>query len=144
MVTSSAVPPKLKPAGLVWFGVVAFALAAVVLGTVVFFFNPVSSSFYPVCQFHRLTGWNCPSCGATRGLYALLHGHLLTATRDNALLMIGLVLVPARAAWWLKNQNYGDRKKDFFPASWLWPLLAVLLVFSVLRNLPAFAFLSPA
>ncbi len=120
------------------------ALAAVVLATVVFFFNPVTSSFYPVCQFHRLTGWNCPSCGTTRGLYALLHGHLLTAMRDNALMMIGLVLLPARAAWWLRKQKSGGQAGAFFPSSWLWPVLAVLLVFSVLRNLPAFAFLSPA
>ena len=144
MFTSSAAPPKLKPAGLVWFGVTLVALAAVVLGTVVFYFNPVTSSFYPVCQFHRLTGWNCPSCGTTRGLYALLHGHLLTAMRDNALMMIGLVLLPARAAWWLRKQKSGGQAGAFFPSSWLWPVLAVLLVFSVLRNLPAFAFLSPA
>lgn len=144
MFTSSAAPPKLKSPGLVWFGVTLAALAAVVLATVVFFFNPVTSSFYPVCQFHRLTGWNCPSCGATRGLYALLHGHLLVAMRDNALMMIGLALFPARAAWWLSKQKSGGRAGAFFPSSWLWPVLAVLLVFSVLRNLPAFAFLSPA
>jgi len=144
MFTSSAAPPKLKSPGLVWFGVTLAALAAVVLATVVFFFNPVTSSFYPVCQFHRLTGWNCPSCGTTRGLYALLHGHLLTAMRDNALMMIGLVLLPARAAWWLSKQKSGGQAGAFFPSSWLWPVLAVLLVFSVLRNLPAFAFLSPA
>ena len=144
MFTTSAAPPKLKPAGFVWFGVALFALAAAVLVAVVYFFNPVTSSFYPVCQFHRLTGWNCPSCGATRGLYALLHGQLLTATRDNALMMAALFLVPSRAVWWLKKLKAGGRASDFFPASWLWPLLAVLLVFSVLRNLPAFAFLSPA
>lgn len=144
MFTSSAAPPKLKSPGLVWFGVTLAALAAVVLATVVFFFNPVTSSFYPVCQFHRLTGWNCPSCGTTRGLYALLHGHLLTAMRDNALMMFGLALFPARAAWWLSKQKSGGQAGAFFPSSWLWPVLAVLLVFSVLRNLPAFAFLSPA
>lgn len=144
MFTSSAAPPKLKSPGLVWFGVTLAALAAVVLATVVFFFNPVTSSFYPVCQFHRLTGWNCPSCGTTRGLYALLHGHLLTAMRDNALMMIGLALFPARAAWWLSKQKSGGQAGAFFPSSWLWPVLAAILVFSVLRNLPAFAFLSPA
>ena len=144
MHSTSAVPPKLKPAGLAWFGLSLLALAAVVVGSVVYFFNPVSSSFYPVCQFHQLTGWNCPSCGATRGLYALLHGHLLTATRDNALLMALFILVPARAIWWWRRRPTGRSAGDFFPAAWLWPVLAVLLVFSVLRNLPAFAFLSPA
>ena len=144
MFTTSAVPPKLKPAGLAWFGVVLLVLAAMVVATVVYFFNPSSHSFYPVCQFHQLTGWNCPSCGVTRGLYALLHGHLVTATRDNALMVSALVLVPVRAIWWWNRKQAGRVTGDFFPVSWLWPLLAVLLVFSVLRNLPAFAFLSPA
>ena len=144
MVTTSTASSKLKSAGFVWFGAALLALAAVILCSVVYFFNPGTSSFYPVCEFHRLTGWNCPSCGVTRGLYALLHGELLTATRDNALMMAALVFVPVRAIWWWRRSAVGRGAANFFPPSWLWPLLGVLLVFSVLRNLPAFAFLSPA
>ena len=143
MFSSSAVPPKLKPASLAGFAVGLLALAWLPLAAVVFCFNPSTHAFYPVCQFHQLTGWNCPSCGATRGLYALLHGHLLTALRDNALLVAALVLLPLRGVWWLRNNSAGAAG-SFFPAVWLWPLLAGLLVFGVLRNLPAFAFLSPA
>ena len=143
MFSSTAVPPKVKPAGLAWFAVGLLVLAALVLAAVVFCFDPATHPFYPVCQFHQLTGWNCPSCGATRGLYALLHGDWRTALRDNALIMAALVLLPVRGAWWLRKKSAGSAG-PFFPPAWLWPLLAVLLVFGVLRNLPAFAFLSPA
>jgi hypothetical protein len=143
MFSSSAVPPKLKPASLAGFAVGLLALAGLPLAAVVFCFNPSTHAFYPVCQFHQLTGWNCPSCGATRGLYALLHGDWRTALRDNALMLAAMVLLPVRGAWWLRK-NSGGAAGSFFPAAWLWPLLAVLLVFGVLRNLPAFAFLSPA
>ena len=127
MFTSSAAPPKLKPAGLVWFGVTLVALAAVVLGTVVYFFNPVTSSFYPVCQFHRLTGLNCPGCGMTRAAYALLHGEFLTALHDNALFVFALATLAVRGGWFGWNQLSGRANGEFFPAKFLWPLLVVAL-----------------
>src|ERR1039458_2298384 len=88
----NATPPKISPAH-VWFAVIVLAMAAAGIAGLVFFFNPAAYSFYPVCQFHRLTGLNCPGCGGTRALYALLHGHLATALRDNALLVGGLAAV---------------------------------------------------
>lgn len=33
----------------------------------------------PACTFHRLTGWQCPTCGLTRAFCALSHGQLETA-----------------------------------------------------------------
>jgi hypothetical protein len=41
------------------------------------------------------------------------------------------------------NRARGRRNGELFRAKWLWPLLVVAVVFAVLRNLPAFAFLSP-
>ncbi|MEO5717041.1 MAG: DUF2752 domain-containing protein, partial [Chthoniobacterales bacterium] len=29
----------------------------------------------PQCVFHRLTGFPCPTCGATRAAFQFLHGH---------------------------------------------------------------------
>lgn len=118
---------------------VSLALAAGIL----FFFNPATHRFYPVCQFHRLTGLNCPGCGMTRAAYALLHGEFSAAIRDNALLVgLGLLLV-LRGAWFGWNRFRRRPNGQFFPARWLWMLLALALIFTVLRNLPAFAFLSP-
>ena len=134
-------PQKISSANARIAGIILAVLAAGIAATV-FFFNPAAHQFYPVCQFHRLTGLNCPGCGATRSLYALLHGHLATALRDNALLVGGLVAVAGRGAWFgVKKIRRQDA--EFFLPKFLWPLLVVALVFTVLRNLPAFAFLSP-
>ena len=91
-------PPKISSANARFAGIILAVMAAGIAAAV-FFFNPALHRFYPVCQFHRLTGLNCPGCGATRALYALLHGQLSTALRDNEVLVGGLLVVAGRGAW---------------------------------------------
>ncbi len=120
-------------------------VAVMVLGiaAVVFFFNPSTHKIYPTCQFHQLTGWNCPGCGMTRALYALLHGNFSVALHDNVLLVFALAGLAVRGTWFGVKRFRRQSPGEFFPVKFLWPLLIVALVFAVLRNLPAFAFLSP-
>jgi hypothetical protein len=140
----SAAPPKISNrAAPLWFAGIILAGTGLGVGAIVFFFNPATHGFYPVCTFHKLTGWNCPGCGATRACYALLHGHVSAALRDNALFVFALAALMIRALWFAANKPRGAANGDFFPTKFLWPLVIVALVFTVLRNLPAFAFLSP-
>jgi len=138
----NAAPPKLAPAN-AWFAGILLALTGLGGAAVVFCFNPATHPFYPVCQFHRLTGWNCPGCGMTRALYALLHGNFSTALHNNALLVLTLGALAVRGAWFARNKFCGRVNGEFFLIKFLWPLLVVALLFAVLRNLPAFAFLAP-
>ncbi len=141
-------PPKISPARIApsnaRFAGVVLAVTAAGIAATVYFFNPSAHHFYPVCQFHRLTGLNCPGCGGTRALYALLHGNFSVALRDNVLVIVGVAAVVARGGWFGLNQLRGRPNGHFFPPRLLVPLLVVMGVFGVLRNLPAFAFLSPS
>jgi Protein of unknown function (DUF2752) len=142
--TSTSVPPKIKtPPSLAWFAAGVLGATALGAGAVLFFFNPSTHGFYPSCLFHRLTGLNCPGCGGTRAMYALLHGDWRLALKDNALFVALLAATAARGAWFARGTIRHRPIGQFFPTKWLWPLLAVAVVFTVLRNLPAFAFLSP-
>jgi hypothetical protein len=141
---SPSAPPKIagssSPA---FFAAIVLALAALGSGAVLFFFDPTKHGFYRICVFHSLTGWNCPGCGATRAAYQLLHGHLLRALHDNAL----FVLMLAALAVWSTRLMVRRRRNQPAPANvppgvW-WAFLVVVLTFTVLRNLPAFAWLSP-
>jgi hypothetical protein len=143
---SQAVPPKIRnaaPPSLAIFAGVILGMAIAGAGAVVFFFNPSTHGFYPVCLFHALTGLNCPGCGATRALYALLHGNFLLALKDNSLFILTL------AAFLIWGANFALRKlrnqRTVFnlPPKILWAFLVVAIVFTTLRNLPAFSFLSP-
>lgn len=135
-------PPKLSSANL-WFAAAVILFVATGISAVVFFFNPSAHHFYPVCQFHRLTGLNCPGCGGTRAFYALLHGDVLSALHDNALFVLGLPWLVARGGWFALNRWRGRPNGDFFPAKFVIPLLVIIFAFGILRNLPVFAFLSP-
>ena len=140
-----AVPPKIssraKP--FVPAAIGLFVVAALVVSGTVFFFDPATHHFFPGCTFHKLTGLNCPGCGATRSLHALLHGNFLTALRDNALFVAAILLFAGRGGWFALNYFRGRENGNFFQPKLLWPWLALGLAFSVARNLPPFAFLSP-
>jgi hypothetical protein len=138
----NSVPPKLVPAN-AWFAGIILATVALGGAAVVFFFNPATHSFYPVCQFHRLTGLNCPGCGMTRALYALLHGNFFIALQYNVLLVLLLLALATRLAWFGWNKSCDRANGEFFPLKFLWPLLVVAMLFTVLRNLPPFSFLTP-
>jgi hypothetical protein len=142
---SPAVPPKIKSAtpsfGIFTVAVSGFAAAGA--GAVVFFFNPSTHGFYPICLFHQMTGLNCPGCGMTRALYALLHGHFQAALKDNALFLAVLAGLAVRGAWFTGKKISSRPAGQFLSANILWPVLIVAVIFTVLRNLPAFEFLSP-
>jgi Protein of unknown function (DUF2752) len=138
------VPPKIP--GQTSPGLFAgIMLAAVMLGAgaVVFFFDPGRHGFYPVCLFHKLTGLNCPGCGTTRALYALLHGHLLLALHDNALFVFMLAVITIWGTRLLFRKMRNQPATPSVAPKYLWTFLAVAVVFGVLRNLPEFSFLSP-
>ena len=139
----NSAPPKISRANH-WFAAAVVAMVGLGGLAVVFFFNPTRYHFYPTCAFHRLTGLNCPGCGMTRALYALLHGDILTALRDNALLVLGLAAAGMRSVWFAIARSRGHQTGKWLPEQFIWPLLFIALIFTVLRNLPAFSFLSPA
>lgn len=141
---AQSAPPKISATpSLGWFAAVVLLATAIGVGATVFFFDPGTHGFYPACAFHKLTGWNCPGCGATRALYALLHGNVFAAWRDNAL----FVLVLAALAVWA--MRFGILKLQQQPAALnvsspvLWGFLMLAVIFGVARNLPGFEWLSP-
>jgi hypothetical protein len=141
-----AVPPKIKmaaPPSLALFAGVVLVAAALGGGAIVFSFNPGTHGFYPVCLFHQLTGLNCPGCGATRGLYALLHGQFSLVLKDNALFVLTSVFLAARGAWFAARHFLNRPAGQFLSPKILWMFLVVAAAFTVLRNFPAFSFLSP-
>ncbi|MGA9493320.1 MAG: DUF2752 domain-containing protein [Mycobacterium sp.] len=90
------------------------------------------NSFFPVCPFRLLTGWNCPGCGALRMIHDVLHGDLTAAVADNVVLLVG---IPLLAGWGLLRHRRG---KPPLTIPMTAAVLSTLLAWTVVRNLPGF------
>lgn len=88
----------------------------------------------PKCPFNWLTGLNCPACGATRMVHALLHGDVVGAFHFNAvLLVLGVPLAVWLFSRWTRDKWTGQRRS--VPKSVGVAVLVVGGVWGVARNL---------
>lgn len=99
--------------------------------------------FWP-CPLYAVTGVYCPACGGLRAVHALLHGDLAAAMDRHPLVIPSLVL--ALAVLLLSAlRRRGGAATAFAPPSWTarWGV-ALVVLFTVLRNVPGWTWLSPA
>lgn len=108
--------------------------------------NPNHPGHYPVCPFLALTGLYCPACGGLRSAYAVVHGDFGAALHDNALAVAGYAVCAVLWVLWAVREARGGPpvagRRRHTAATW-WTLGAVLVVFTVVRNLPVGAALAP-
>ena len=107
--------------------------------------DPSRHAVYPQCLLYNATGLYCAGCGATRAVYALLHGRLLDALHDNALFVAALPLLLYLAAIYLLNAWRDNAWPAVFfdPGKLAWRGVAIFLVliaFMIVRNLPGAPF----
>jgi hypothetical protein len=117
----------------VWFVVSALLLAG---AAVLYFFNPAQFSFYPICFFHKATGLLCPGCGTLRATHQLLHGHIGAAFRFNALFVFSLPFAAWACVKAARNRASNKPALASIRLGWLWLGFAILVLFTILRNLP--------
>ena len=137
-VAADAVPPKLAASRPGNSLALAIGLAAVLgVCALLFLFNPAEHAFYPQCFFHQVTGLHCPGCGGLRAVHELLHGQVLAALHLNVLAVLSLPLF-AGLLW----REIAGRRRGI-SGRWIWGFVAIMVIFTLLRNLPGFAFLAP-
>lgn len=105
--------------------------------------DPNEPGHYPVCPLLRLTGIYCPGCGGLRSAHDFVTGDFGAAIGANALAVAGYVLFAVLWVVWAVRATRGlPFRVDLKDAHW-WGIGAVLLAFSVVRNLPFGAVLAP-
>lgn len=121
-----------------------FFLCTAVVGILLlyFFVYPLYARYFPKCIFYTSTGLYCPGCGSQRALISLLHGDIKTALHDNFLAVCLLPFIVYALTIFLVNLF--RRKKittrlfnTFLPARLI---LILVIVFALLRNIPAYPF----
>ena len=107
--------------------------------------DPHQSGSYAYCPWLLLTGTYCPGCGGLRAVNDLTRGDFAGAASSNLLFVASL---PAIAFFWLRSvhQRWTGVRRPL-PMAVLVTLVAVavvlVLVFWVVRNLPAGSWLAP-
>jgi hypothetical protein len=105
--------------------------------------DPERPGHYPTCPFLSLTGLWCPGCGSLRAVHALAHGDLSTAVSRNVLTVAAIPLLIGLWAGWARRTWTGSALRDLAHPAVLWSLLAGVVAFWVLRNLPVGSWLAP-
>jgi len=127
----------------------AIAALGFAAAAVIFAFDPARPGPYPICLFHALTGLYCPGCGSLRALHQLLHGHFIAAVRFNPLMVLSLPFVAYGMASYvlrwaglpaLPGGRIWARLVARAGGWWGWALVALIVAFGVLRNVPAWPF----
>ncbi|UGY90838.1 DUF2752 domain-containing protein [Streptomyces gobiensis] len=121
----------------------AAGAAAAYIGAV----DPQKPGHYPVCPVLRYGGIYCPGCGGLRSVHALVHGDVAGAVGANAVVVAGVVvLVVAWAVWFVGagvGAGAGAVRGFSVRMGYVWAAGAAVLVFTVVRNLPFGAGLTP-
>lgn len=103
-----------------------------VAGWIVYTFPPATSSWYPGCVFHAVTGLDCPGCGGTRAMHQLLHGRFTEAFALNPILFLFLIPVAVCAA----PSLWRGEQPRFMSRPWFgWTSVIVMSGFWIGRNL---------
>lgn len=126
--------------------IVGGVLLAVAGLVVIYVLPPGPGKIYPPCPFYALTGYHCPGCGTLRGLHAFMHGHPVDAFGYNplsaALLPLLALLGVYRGIAWARRSAGGAEpwSTNRIPAAAVWGLFVVVVLFWILRNIPAYPF----
>ncbi|WDG31912.1 DUF2752 domain-containing protein [Streptomyces sp. CA-278952] len=138
-------PEPVRPAGRVRRLATPIGILAAVAGAFAYVgtVDPNESGHYPVCPLLKLTGVLCPGCGGLRSAHAFIHGDLGAALEANAIATAGYFLFAAVWVLWLVRAWRGQPLRIGLAPVWWWGVGAVLLIFTVVRNLPFGSALAP-
>lgn len=94
---------------------------------------------YLVCPTQAIFGVDCPGCGATRGLYALLHGDVPRMLDHNILLMAFIPVALVFYARWFMHAWSGmrpavTRRQSARQSRVSIVVLVAVIAFGVVRN----------
>lgn len=106
--------------------------------------DPHQHGSWGLCPSAAL-GFYCPGCGGLRAVNDLTHGDVLGAASSNLAFVVALPFLVAGIGLWAlgrwRGTSYALPMSAVRPLAWT--SLTLLMVFTVLRNLPIGSWLAP-
>lgn len=84
------------------------------------------------CPFRWLTGWQCPGCGVTHLVLALVHGDLDGAWQANPAIILAS---PFLLLLWFRSERVDILNEPAWQRFLAWGLVIWFLGFGIWRNL---------
>jgi hypothetical protein len=91
-----------------------------------------------MCPSLLVAGVWCPACGGLRAVHELAHLDVAGAWAMNPLFVLSVPVLGLLWAWWVARA-LGLVRAVRVPRAVPWVVLTVVLLFGVLRNVPALA-----
>jgi hypothetical protein len=108
---------------------------------------PLGANTGPGCVTHTLFGFYCPSCGMTRAVHQLFHGHVAQSLRYNLFALPLLVIGSWQFLCFWLEAFFQRRLLPYLPLPWqmMAVLAGLMLLYGALRNIsvPPFSWLAP-
>ncbi|MET2984151.1 DUF2752 domain-containing protein [Aureibaculum conchae] len=118
-------------------------LLLLVIALFYFSVNPNQVDFLLKCPLYKTTGVYCPGCGSQRAFHNLLHGHFLIALQNNLMLILGLAGLLYHYGIQTSNHIFKTQFKSVFNnRKVVFFIIALLILFWILRNIPIYPFTS--
>ncbi|WP_431958283.1 DUF2752 domain-containing protein [Nocardia lijiangensis] len=138
-------PQRVRRTGWRALGLPALAAGAAVGAVVLLHFrDPHVEGSYGICPVYGLTGLYCPGCGGMRAVHNLTDGRLLDSLHSNLLAIPLLLAFAVYLGDWAVRAWRGERPRvPDLPRPFMWTVLALFVVYSVLRNTPWGSWLAP-
>ncbi len=111
-----------------------------ILGVSYYIFTQITGWYIP-CPIYKTTGLVCPGCGISHFITDMLAFRPIDAIKQNyaVAVLIPVFIIAFICLLFVKEQARKEKIKNTVA----WIALIILIIFAVLRNIPAFSFLMP-
>lgn len=120
---------------------IKWGIAIVVVSTIAILYknyNPGEIHFFPKCPFWAITGFKCPGCGSQRAVHHLLNLEVLSAAKENILLVLSIPYILAGLII-ERLKNPSEKllvwRKRLYGRTAIYIILAIIVTFWIMRNL---------
>lgn len=88
----------------------------------------------PACEVYSVLGVYCPGCGMTRAVTALINGEILLSLRQNAFVLITILIAVAFYIEFAIRTFGVNFKLPFHKEKYIYIILIVFALYTIARN----------